>query len=427
MYNYLKYLCFVLVVAFFTAACTPKTLVIKEVVTRTDISALCQQADNEIWDQGQVASRFLQRYFKPWEQEKLSYTKSEAMWGVSYKNRKIYLENYLPVTAKWFDNVIDNANFDAYNLETRKAITIKNTDVKILPTTSPFFYNPQKPGEGFPFDYNQNSRLKINTPLTVSHFSKDKAWLYVESFFVGGWVSIDSVAFVDEQFMDSFKTSDYFVSIKEKFSLYDPYFRDYIKIGTIFPKSVDGFLIAQRDDNFNAKVISVNIADENVTRFPMGDNAENRAKILIELLDEPYGWGGLLNNRDCSSFTQDYFMTFGRFIPRNSKAQASAGAYHDLSLLTLAEKKDYIKDNAIPFATLVYLKGHVMLYIGLQDSEPLVAHNLWSIRLKDKNNQEFRYIIGKAVVTTLEPGIELEGFDSDSNLLGKVAGITILH
>ena len=30
--------------------------------------------------------------------------------------------------------------------------------------------------------------------------------------------------------------------------------------------------------------------------------------------------GGLLNNRDCSSFTQDYFSVFGKYLHRNSKA-----------------------------------------------------------------------------------------------------------
>ena len=40
------------------------------------------------------------------------------------------------------------------------------------------------------FDYNQNSLLKINTPLIVSHLSRDRAWAYIESHFVGGWFDI---------------------------------------------------------------------------------------------------------------------------------------------------------------------------------------------------------------------------------------------
>ncbi|WP_419672936.1 hypothetical protein [Aliarcobacter butzleri] len=67
-----------------------------------------------------------------------------------------------------------------------------------------------------------------------------------------------------------------------------------------------------------------------------------------------------------------------------------------------------------------------MLYLGIKDNEPMVVHNVWSVRLKDKNNKEFRHIIGKSTITTLEPGKELEGFDDNSNILNKVLGIVIL-
>ena len=50
---------------------------------------------------------------------------------------------------------------------------------------------------------------------------------------------------------------------------------------------------------------------------------------MTQLLDEAYGWGGLLNNRDCSSFTQDYFAPFGKFLHRNSKAQTTNGKLLD--------------------------------------------------------------------------------------------------
>lgn len=429
MPQYIKYLSRILLLSVFLTACSQNAVVVKKqpAINKEVIAKLSLQAGDSFLNQENDASELLQKYFTPWDQKKVSYSKTEAMWGLSYKSRKIYLENYRPATAEWFEKIIDNANFDYYNLQPQKAITLKNTDAKILPTMSPLFHNPLLPGEGFPFDYNQNSRLKINTPLMVSHLSKDRAWAYVESFSVGGWVSIDSIAFVDADFINSFKTSDYYISIKEKFALYDPVFRDYIKVATIFPKYGDNFLIAKRDDDLNAILVSTDIEESNISSFPFENSVQNRLLILNELLNEPYGWGGLLNNRDCSSFTQDYFMVFGKYLHRNSKAQVANGKYHDLSLLTSKEKKDFITENAIPFSTLIYLKGHIMLYIGVQENEPLVAHNIWSIRLKDKDNQEFRHIIGKATVTTLEPGIGLEGFNKESNLLERILGITIVE
>lgn len=429
MLKHIKLLSFTLFISLFLAACSTKNIKpkIESTIPKTDLTTLSSSADDNFLNQEKASNDFFTKYFKPWSATKLSYPKNEAMWGISYKNKKIYLENHKLASKEWFDNLIANTNFEQYNLNIKKAITLKNTNVRVMPTNSPFFYNPSLPGEGFPFDYNQNSLLKINTPLIVSHLSIDRAWAYVESHFVGGWVDINSIAFVDEGFIKEFKTSNYFISIKEKFPIYDPIFREYVKIGTIFPKNGEKYIIATNDENQNAKITYIDLNSDEAEKMPIKFNSENRVKILNSLLDEPYGWGGLLNNRDCSSFTQDYFAVFGKHLHRNSKAQTTNGNYLDISNLTLEEKKDFIRKNAVPFSTLVYLKGHIMLYIGHKESEPLVAHNIWSIRLKDKNNQEFRHIIGKATLTTLEPGIELEGFKEDSNILKKVLGITVLN
>ncbi|MCT7911171.1 SH3 domain-containing protein [Arcobacter lacus] len=425
MNNLFKYLFITIFSTILFTACTTKDVAIIE-VKENDLTEFSKKANDNFINQEQATKDYFTKYFKPWDLTKVSYPKIEAMWGQSYRFKKLYLENHQLATKEWFDKQIQNSNFDEYNVVPKKAITLKNTNVRVLPTNSPMFYNPLLPGEGFPFDYNQNSLIKINTPIIISHLSKDKAWAYIESSSVGGWVEIDNIAFVDENFIKQFKNSNYFVSVKEKFPMYDSIFREYIKVGTIFPKEKDNYLIAKKDDNANAIISHIQLNSNEIEAMPITYNTENRVKILNELLNEPYGWGGLLNNRDCSSFTQDFFTPFGSYLQRNSKAQTANGKYIDISKLTLDEKKEFIKKEAVPFSTLVYLKGHIMLYVGIKNDEPMVAHNVWSVRLKDKDNKEFRHIIGKATITTLEPGKELEGFDETSNILNKVLGIVIL-
>ncbi|RZV17172.1 SH3 domain-containing protein [Aliarcobacter butzleri] len=425
MNNLFKYLFITIFSTILFTACTTKEVVIIE-VKENDLTEFSKKANDNFINQDQATNDYFIKYFRPWDLTKVSYPKLEAMWGQSYRFKKVYLENHQLATKEWFDKQIQNSNFDEYNVVPKKAITLKNTNVRVLPTNSPMFYNPLLPGEGFPFDYNQNSLIKINTPIMVSHLSKDKAWAYIESSSVGGWVEINNIAFVNENFIKQFKNSNYFVSIKEKFPIYDPIFREYVKVGTIFPKEKDNYLIAKKDDNANAIISHIQLNPNEIEAMPVLYNSENRIKILTELLNEPYGWGGLLNNRDCSSFTQDFFTPFGSYLDRNSKAQTTNGKYIDISKLTLDEKKEFIKKEGVPFSTLVYLKGHIMLYLGIKDNEPMVVHNVWSVRLKDKNNKEFRHIIGKSTITTLEPGKELEGFDDNSNILNKVLGIVIL-
>ncbi len=421
--NYKQFLFLCISTLLFTA-CSIKEPIVQ--TKNSDIEILAKTANDDSFNSLLITKDFFDKYFKPWNSTKVSFPKIEAMWGQSYKNKKVYLENHQLATTSWFDKQIENSNFDNYNTLAKKAITLKNVNIRVIPTNSPMFYDPTQPGEGFPFDYNQNSSIKINTPIIVSHLSKDRAWAYIESSTVGGWIEIGTIAFVDDNFIQEFKTSNYFISVKEKFPIYDPIFREYVKVATIFPKKNNKFIIAKKDDNQNALISYITLNNDEVEAMPLVFNSENRIKIAKQLIDEPYGWGGLLNNRDCSSFTQDYFATFGKFLHRNSKAQLSNGKYLDMSNLSNDEKKEFMKKNGVPFSTLVYLKGHIMLYIGVKENEPLVFHNIWSVRLKDTDGKKYRHIIGKATITTLEPGKDIKDFDEDTNILNRIQGIVIL-
>lgn len=421
--NYKQFLFLCISTLLFTA-CSIKEPIVQ--TKNSDIEILAKTANDDSFNSLLITKDFFDKYFKPWNSTKVSFPKIEAMWGQSYKNKKVYLENHQLATTSWFDKQIENSNFDNYNTLAKKAITLKNVNIRVIPTNSPMFYDPTQPGEGFPFDYNQNSSIKINTPIIVSHLSKDRAWAYIESSTVGGWIEIGTIAFVDDNFIQEFKTSNYFISVKEKFPIYDPIFREYVKVATIFPKKNNKFIIAKKDDNQNALISYITLNNDEVEAMPLVFNSENRIKIAKQLIDEPYGWGGLLNNRDCSSFTQDYFATFGKFLHRNSKAQLSNGKYLDMSNLSNDEKKEFMKKNGVPFSTLVYLKGHIMLYIGVKENEPLVFHNIWSVRLKDNDGKKYRHIIGKATITTLEPGKDIKDFDEDTNILNRILGIVIL-
>lgn len=417
----LNYLLFLFITLFFTA-CSNKSYEFQ--VSNIDYSS--KYANDNFMNQHKQTQKLLKQYFKPWSQKEVTYNLIEAAWGLNYRFKTIYLENHKIAKASWFDKQKENFNLEKYNTLLKKAITLKNTDVRVLPTSSPMFYEPSIPGEGFPFDYNQNSRLKINTPIFVSHLSKDKAWAYIQASSFGGWVKIQDIAFVNEQFIKEFQTSNYYVAVKEKFSLYDNIFRDYIKVGTIFPKKENKYLIARADYNQNAIISYINIKQNEVDKLPIKYNTLNRIKIAKELLNEPYGWGGMLNNRDCSSFTKDFFTPFGKYLNRNSKGQIKNGKYIEISHFTKKQKKQFLMEKGVPFSTLVYLKGHIMLYVGVKNNEPLVMHNIWSVKLKDKKGNEYRHIIGKATITSLEPGKNLKDFDEENNIINKILGIVIL-
>ena len=416
-------LLFLIFVSFFFTACSQKNIQIADLEKYSqNPSSYIKNFKKVDLHQDELAKKFVENYFLPWNNKTITYSKEESMWGNYYASKKIYLENHNLASKEWFVKQIENSNFEDFNKILQKAITIKNTNFRVFPTTNKMFYNPEKAGEGFPFDYNQNSRVKINTPVLISHYSKDKAWAFVESHYVLGWVRIDNLLFVDKKMEKEFKQDELYVITKEGFNIFEGNLMEDLKVGTFFPKKDNKYLLAT--DNGLKKVT---IEDYKIKKLPLEFSSNNIELLSKEFIGELYGWGGLNNHRDCSSFTQDFFAPYGIYLKRNSKAQTKLHKYIDLSNLTATEKKTYIKENAIPFLTLIYLKGHIMLYIGINDNEPMVMHNMWGVRTWEFPFTHSRNIVGKTVITTLQPGIELNNVDKNKTILQKIQGIVFLN
>ena len=89
-------------------------------------------------------------------------------------------------------------------------------------------------------------------------------------------------------------------------------------------------------------------------------------------------------------------------------------------------KESIIKDEGVPFATLLWLRGHITLYIGEYKGEPVMFHNVWGVRTDDGNG-EGRHIIGRAVVTSLQPGAELPNVRRENLILSRLKGMSVLR
>ena len=166
------------------------------------------------------------------------------------------------------------------------------------------------------------------------------------------------------------------------------------------------------------------ISKAHARRMPVPLNIENVSSICGKLTNKPYGWGGLYNNRDCSAMIKDIYTPFGIWLPRNSTSQAkNGGLFFDLSNLEAESKEEFILNNAVPYLTLLWFPGHIMLYIGEKDEDPIVFHNIWGIRTNDERK---RKIIGKSVITTLQPGEGIENADETADFLERIKAMTLI-
>ena len=395
---------------------------------QTSISIERQRAFNK---------EFYQKYFRPWQIDSLPYSKEDASWGVRVygKSKSLYGVNRRVLSSEFLAKFVENANFDRYNSVKREAITVKNTSLRVLPTDKPLFRSFDKAGEGYPFDYNQVSLLFVNHPLFISHFSKDRAWAFVETPFARGWVKSRDIAFVDKHFIEKFQNAEFATVVKDNIPIYNlkGHFLFYAKVATSFPlfsETPNYYLVytANRDDDLNAILRVVRLDKKISAKKPIRLNRENIAKISKEFLGEKYGWGGSFMNRDCSAMIRDFFAPFGFWLPRNSKVQAHYSNYVDLSKMDSEEKERYIIEHAKPFETTLYMRGHIMLYIGYIDNRVYAMHNMWGVRTRDKSGKiSGRKIVGQTVITSLHLGEGLEGVEESALFINKILGISFVR
>ena len=375
-------------------------------------------------------------FFSPWHREMpVCSLEDVAVEFRKYSQNRGYGENGRKHSRQWIKKLTEIARLDAYPDKGYPAITVRPSALRALPTQRPHFSAFKRGGRGYPFDNFQVSAVTVNTPVFISHVTRDKAWLFAETGYYFGWIPAGDVALVDEAFMKSWESGRYAVVIRDKTPLYDArgHFLFPAPLGAIFPKVRDDeggldILTAVTDENRRAALKTVAVSRSAAASKPLGMTVENMAGIANELVNEPYGWGGLHGNRDCSAMVRDLFAPFGIWLPRNSAQQAQqGGSFVDLSDLTAEEKERVILARGIPYLTLLWRRGHIMLYIGPYQGEPLVFHNMWGVSTRDVLGRRGKRIVGHAAITTLHPGRELFGYDAASADLAKnIIGMTLL-
>ena len=157
-----------------------------------------------------------------------------------------------------------------------------------------------------------------------------------------------------------------------------------------------------RDANAHARIRTATLPATQIAAVPLAATPRHLAMLMKALIGRPYGWGNMLFYNDCSSELQSIFAAFGVWLPRHSSAQMAAGEMTDLSALAPGERLATLMREGKPMRTLVYIGGHVMLYLGTTRFDghdaPLVYQDIWGLR---PANNSRRAIIGGSVVLPL--------------------------
>ncbi|WP_052812839.1 NlpC/P60 family N-terminal domain-containing protein [Desulfonatronum thioautotrophicum] len=448
-------ICCCLAVALMVSACAPKLPPPGEVL---DLRLLPQNAaryvpmpeDNQPlispMQQEQLAQTFRTRYFAPWDDREVSSDDGpDLFWGLRrYRDRIVFGENLLPVPEGWLEEMTRRTAPDSFPALVHPAVTVTPTSLRVLPSHKPVFNNPAAPGQGFPFDMLQNSLIPAGTPVRVVHASPDGDWYLAMAPHVSGWVRPWEVAWVDQPVMEAMRDADLVAVTRdgEVLRTAQGMYALHGRVGMLLPlcplPAPAGTIAVQapqrRADGW-AELKCGFIADSAIESWPLPATWGRYVRVLDGLLGQPYGWGGMYENRDCSALIQDVQALFGIALPRNSRAQALAGRVVDLAGLDAAQKEQRILELGVPLLTIVNMPGHVLLYLGPDpvSGRPVMLHALWGLRIQEprawraQHATPGRWVLGRTVITTLTPGAELPGLlRPEGMLVERVTSMTIL-
>lgn len=362
-------------------------------------------------EQARALRQFSERYFSPWTSAVPLYSITQAIADMkSYTEKIWYGENRIRVEPERINRLLTLADLDRIPSMNRLGIAIEPVSVRSLPGIRPFY----ETDDDFPFDQLQYSEIKLNEPVRILHASTDGAWLYIETSGVSGWVTSGAVRLVDESVRQRMNSAQQVVVLKDFAVIRDGQGKplQQPKVGTLYPlvkENPDFWLVhaAVAGEGELATFKTARIDRNDAALHPLPFTSETVTVVGNELLKTPYGWGEIFRNRDCSATTRDFFLPFGIWLPRNSLQQISSGPFVSLANLPNADKEKLLREQGVPFRTLVHRKGHIMLYAGLIDGKPVILHNTWAIRFKRGDAPEEKFYIGGTVLSTLEPGKEL--------------------
>lgn len=377
------------------------------------------------------ADEYMRNHFAPWLHPDFSYLdltldKLKAYRDASVK-KQYYTGDGMAFPKDAMAKIADNGAIDL-GAPSRPGIAVADADVRVLPIDRPLYpsHASAKGERGLlRLDSMQNSTAKPGEPLAIYGHSKDAAWAFIATGTVVGWVKSETVAFVGAELMDRYMEEPYAVFVNDNVKIADGNgtFLCNAKMGTLLPSEGDTLLLPARDKDGVAVIKRYKPNSEDAAPFPVSFTPRNAARAIDQLMGESYGWGGLSGFRDCSAMTRDYFALFGIWLPRNSADQARTGASVPLKNISVQERPRTIVENGVPFATLIHMPGHIMLYLGLYDGEPVVLHNVWGVRVNGGDGKVGRAVIGRTAVTSLRAGMEIQHRPKSSLFIDNVTGL----
>ena len=294
-----------------------------------------------------------------------------------------------PISGAFYDKLAQNMNLHLLREmnPVTWGFTVRRTDLRTFPTLTA----SSEDDESDDFDLFQETAVNIAEPVAVLHHSGDAAWVYVQMYNYRGWLRAADVALASSRqaWQAKRETTSFLIITGTKVAPRDVVMGNPVPdwragMGTRLPflgMEKEGYAIEIPQRGNGGAVIWRRAWIHGKADVSIGYLTYTRAHILrqaFKMLGENYGWGGLHDGRDCSSFIMDIYNVFGIRSPRNADQQEKIPGRHvELQEISDAKTRYALLNRAEPGATL-HLRNHVMLYLGQEGGKHYAIHSLGS-------------------------------------------------
>jgi hypothetical protein len=379
------------------------------IIPEEDIAAF-----NETIRDGTGKIKEITQYPSSYQGQWLAETFSAAI-GAMMKRKNFTLDGK-KAKADFFEDIEANMDIDGIpsEVKVRFGFVVAYTHQRVLPTSSGLYSKKMNHA----FDRLQNSALDLGTPVVILHETADKKWFYADSPLSAGWIRAEDVGLCTREQMVHYATAEPFVvTLRAKTDIFlDEDLRGhhaYVRMGSRFAcryaqkQGLVEILLPVRAEDGSLNFAGGFLSEKDIHRGYLPYTQRTIITQAFQLLNTPYGWGGMYGEQDCSRFIQEIFATAGIFLPRNSSQQAKVGrlaAQFDESITT-EERRQLISRDAAAGITLLQMSGHIMLYLGMTCGENYAIHDMWGYGEKDHGRENLR-VVNRVVVTTLSLGTD---------------------
>lgn len=245
--------------------------------------------------------------------------------------------------------------------------TTESINMKLYPTHDTIHRGNEK------FDSNQYTRMSAFAPVFIMHTSKDGEFYYIMSEFMRGWVPVNKIKLYSQVAFSGIQQLPFVRVIKDNTIIGGVKYGIGDKVPLLSYDNNQALLLTPQgtyaktalDGSF---VIGNAVYDEGLMKAMAESQLEN-----------PYDWGGKAGYRDCSAYVRDLWRVFGADIPRSSGLQKLVGK--KLIDKPNNEEEFYaVLRNAKPYRTLIFFKGHVIMYGGMENGDYIIYHAVNSLQ-----------------------------------------------